>query len=102
MADYGQLAQVSGGILKEKKCSMYFLDYKFVPGRAVVKSLQDLPAPWCYIAEGEYMLLLHITIPQQVSPTVSVFTHDVATASKMLGIYFSPAGNSATHVKHMG
>jgi hypothetical protein len=29
-ADYGRLAQASGGILKEKKCSVYFLDYKFV------------------------------------------------------------------------
>jgi hypothetical protein len=37
--DYGQLAQASGGILKEKKCSMYFLDYKFICGRAVIKSL---------------------------------------------------------------
>ncbi len=34
MTDYGQLAQASGGILKEKKCSMYLLDYKLsVVGR---------------------------------------------------------------------
>ena len=32
--DYGHLAQASGGILKEKKCSVYFLAYKFVRGRA--------------------------------------------------------------------
>ncbi len=87
--DYGQLAQASGGILKEKKCSMYFLDYKFVHGRAVMKPLQDLPAPQCYIAEGENMLLLHITIPQPVSPAISIITHDVTTASKMLGVFFS-------------
>jgi hypothetical protein len=54
--DYRQLAQAIGGILKEKKCSVYFLDYKFVHGRAVMKSLQDLLAPWCYNVEGENML----------------------------------------------
>jgi hypothetical protein len=32
--DYGRLAQASGGVLKEKKCSVYFLDYKFVNGQA--------------------------------------------------------------------
>jgi hypothetical protein len=32
MMEYGRLAQASGGILKEKKCSVYFLDYKFVVG----------------------------------------------------------------------
>jgi hypothetical protein len=100
-ADYGQLAQASGGVLKEKKCSVYFLDYKFVHGRAAMKSLQDLPAPWCYIAKGENMLPLHITIPQPVGPAVSIITHDVTSASKMLVIYFSPEGNSTTHVEHM-
>jgi hypothetical protein len=28
--DNGRLAQASGGILKEKKCLVYFLDYKFI------------------------------------------------------------------------
>jgi hypothetical protein len=99
--DYGCLAQASGGILKEKTCSMYFFDYKFVHGRAVMKSPQDLPAPWCYIANEEIMLPLHITIPQLVSPAISIITHDVTTVSKMLGVYFSLAGNSAMHVEHM-
>ncbi len=66
-----------------------------------MKSLQDLLAPWCYIANGEIMLPLHITIPQPVSPAISISTHDVTTASKMLGVYFSLAGNSAMHVEHM-
>ena len=30
--DYGKLAQASGGILKAGKCSVYFMDYKFVRG----------------------------------------------------------------------
>ncbi len=36
--DYGCLAQATGGILKENKCCIYFLDYKFVYGRAKIKS----------------------------------------------------------------
>ena len=66
-----------------------------------MKSLQDFPAPWCYITKGESMLPLHVTIPQLVSPAVSIITHDVTTASKMQGVYFSLAENSATHVEHM-
>ncbi len=31
--DYGRLAIASGGILKEKKCSVYFMDYINVSGR---------------------------------------------------------------------
>jgi hypothetical protein len=46
--DYGNLAQVRGDILKEKKCSVYFLDYKFVHGHAKMKSLHDLPPPEVY------------------------------------------------------
>jgi hypothetical protein len=30
--DYSHLAQASGGILKEKKCLVYFMDYIYVPG----------------------------------------------------------------------
>ncbi len=66
-----------------------------------MKLLQDLLAPRCYITNGENMLPLHITIPKPVDPAVSIITHNVTTASKMLGVYFSLAGNSATHVKHM-
>jgi hypothetical protein len=35
--DYGQLAQAFGGILKSKKCTVYFLDYKFIHGCAHMK-----------------------------------------------------------------
>ena len=37
--DWGHLLQASGGILKAPKCPIYFLLYKFVPGRAKLKSL---------------------------------------------------------------
>jgi hypothetical protein len=35
--DYTNLAQAIGGILKGAKCSVYFLDYKFVRGQARMK-----------------------------------------------------------------
>jgi hypothetical protein len=62
--NYGQLAQASGGILKAKKCLVYFLDYKFIRGCARMKSLQDLSAPRLYISEGDAMYPAHIIIPQ--------------------------------------
>ncbi len=43
--DWGNLTQASGGILKAGKCSAYFMDYKFIHGRAKIKSLCDLPEP---------------------------------------------------------
>jgi hypothetical protein len=47
------------------------------------------------------MLPSHITIPQPVSPDLSIATHDVTMATKMLIVHFSPTRNSATHVEHM-
>ena len=99
--DYGRLAQASGGILKEKKCSVYFLDYKFIHGRAVLKPLQDLPEPQCYIPEGDVLLPSHIYIPQPLGPPVPIVIHNVTTMSKMLGVHFSPAGNYSVHVEQM-
>jgi hypothetical protein len=101
MMDYGRLAQASGGILKEKKCSVYFLDYKFVNGWARMKLLLDLPPPQEWITEAGRTYPLHISFPQPVGPDIPIETHDVLTASKMLGVHFSPAGNSITHVDHM-
>jgi hypothetical protein len=46
-SDCGHLAQASGGILKEKKCSVYFLAYKFVHGWAWLMSL-------CYPSYSNY------------------------------------------------
>jgi hypothetical protein len=75
--------------------------YKYINGRAQLKSVLDLPPPATCINEGDIRLPLHITIPQPDGPAVGRVTHDVSTASKMLGVHFSPAGNSATHVKHI-
>jgi hypothetical protein len=99
--DYGQLAQASGGILKTKKCSVYFLDYKFIRICTRMKSLQDFLAPRLYISKGDTMYPAHIIIPQPDGMEMPIIIHDVTTASKMPGVPFSPAGDSPTHVKHM-
>jgi hypothetical protein len=50
--------------------------------------------------EGQ-MIPSHISIPQPEGPDIPIITHDVHTASKMLGVHFSPAGNSSVHVENM-
>jgi hypothetical protein len=62
--DYGCLAQATGGILTEKKCSVYFLDYKFVRGHAKIKSLHKLPPPRVCVTDDGYTYPSHISIPQ--------------------------------------
>jgi hypothetical protein len=99
--DYGSLAQVSVGILKEKKCLVYFLDYKFIPGSTRMKLLEDLPPPRAYITDKGQTYPSHICIPLPTGPDALIKTHDVATASKMLGVHFSPASNTSTHINHM-
>jgi hypothetical protein len=54
--DYGCLAMASGGILKEKKCSVYFMDYKNINGRFRLKQLDELAAPRLYIMEEGQMI----------------------------------------------
>ncbi len=61
--DYGCLAQVTGGILKEKKCSVYFLDYKFARGCAKMISLHELPPPRVYVTDDGCTYFSHISIP---------------------------------------
>ncbi len=65
-----------------------FLDYKFIRGRAGMKSLQDLLAPRLYISKGDTMYPAHIIIPQPDGTEMPIKTHDVTTASKMLGVLF--------------
>ncbi len=89
------------GYSSRQKCSVYFLDYKFVGGRAKMKSLQDLQEPMALITEGDKTLPLHITIPQLDGSSVPIVTHDVTTALKVLGVNFTPAGNCLIHVEQM-
>jgi hypothetical protein len=99
--DYGHLAQAFGGILKEKKCSVYFMDYMYVRGWLRLKTLQELPPPRVYVNNNGRTYPSHICIPQPDSPNAPIETHNVSVASKMLGVHFSPAGNLGTHVDHM-
>jgi hypothetical protein len=78
-----------------------FLDYKFVHGHAKMKSLHNLPPPQVYVTDKGCIYPLHISIPQPDGPDAPIETHNVTTASKMLGVHFSPAGNSSMHVEHM-
>jgi hypothetical protein len=77
------------------------MDYKLIRGRAKMKSLRDLLEPTQYISEGGRLFPLHITIPQPVGPDAPIVTHDVTTTSKVLGVDFSLAGNSTTHMERM-
>ncbi len=99
--DWGNLTQASSGILKARKCSTYFMDYIFIRCHAKMKSLCDLPEPTQYISEGGSLFPLHITIPQPVGPDAPIITHNVTTVSNVLGVDFSPAGNSTTHMERM-
>ncbi len=80
---------------------MYFLDYKVVWGQFRHKSLRNLPEPRIYIKEEGRHYPAHIWIPQPDGRNAFIETHDVTTASKMLGVHFSPAGTSTTHVDRM-
>ncbi len=98
---WGHLSQALGGILKAPKCSIYFLSFKTVQGQFRLKSLHNLPEPLAWILDGGRLLPAHITIPQPQGPDVLIVIHDVSTASKMLGVHFSPSGLSTTHINQM-
>ncbi len=97
-ADWWHLSQALGGILETPKCLIYFLSYKYVLGRAKLKSLHDLPEPLSWIVDDGRILPSYITIPQPQGPDVPKVTHNVLTASKMLGVHFPPSGQSTTHI----
>jgi hypothetical protein len=99
--DYGHLAQASCGILKKKKCSVYFLDYIYVRRWARLKTLQELPPPRVYVTDNGQTYQSHNCIPQPDGLNAPIETHDVSVASKMLGVHFSLVENLGTHVDHM-
>ena len=97
--DWGNLSQASGGILKAPKCLVYFLDYKFVRNQARMKSLQDLPKLARFIKHEGNLVPAHICILQPDGEDAYIVTHDLTTASKVLGVHFTVAGNSLAHVE---
>ena len=100
--DWGLLAQATGGSLKPSKCSIYFMIYKFVRGRAKLKSLRDLPtASSTLTLDSGKEAPAHIVILQPDSSSCPIQTLDVSEASKMLGIHFVLKGDSTTHIENM-
>ena len=75
------------------KMTFFLVDPLFVRGRAQMKSLQDLSKPTRLIDHEGKLLPSHISIPQPDGTKAYIVTHDVATASKVLGVHFTPAGN---------
>ena len=76
--------------------------YKFVRGRAKLKSLRDLPeASSTLTLDSGKEAPAHIVIPQPDGTSCPIQTLDVTEASKMLGIHFVPKGDSTTHIENM-
>ena len=85
--DWGLLTLATGGALKQSKCSIYSMLYKFVNGRAKLKRLRGLPTPSSKLTlENEKAALSHINIPQPDGSTCAIQTLNVTDSSKMLGI----------------
>jgi hypothetical protein len=66
-----------------------------------MKLLTNLPAPLWYFSKDGHMQPSHITIPQLVGPELPIITHNLTSASKMLCVHFSPAGNYSTYIEQM-
>lgn len=96
--DWGQLSQATGGALKPSKCLVYIQSYKFVKGVPRMKRVNELPEPSHHVTVDGKVHPSHITIPQPDGSSVPIPTFEVDAPSKMLGYWFSPAGDGKKHV----
>jgi hypothetical protein len=85
---WASLLQATGGNLKPEKCYWYLLSYKFVQGRAVLKTKRELSA---------YTL----QIPQPNSTNVVIQLKDPDEASEVLGVWSCPSSNGQAQLAHM-
>ncbi|KAL3788945.1 hypothetical protein HJC23_000229 [Cyclotella cryptica] len=85
---WAYLLQATGGNLKPEKCYWYFLTYKFVQGKPLLKPLRDI---------SHYDLC----IPQPGAPSVSISLKDSGKASEVLGVWASPSGLGTSQLDHM-
>ena len=100
--DFGQLAQATGGALKQEKCSAYFLLYRFPSGVPRLKSVSEFPAPIAEVTRKDGTTApAHITVPQPNGNELPIDTLDVSTPAKLLGVYFRPGGDSEPHISEM-
>jgi len=64
---WGQLAQATGGALKQPKDFTYFMSYKFTGGKACLKWIKDFPTPQSLIGPDSTGGKVHLFIFQSLS-----------------------------------
>ena len=82
------LLQATGGNLKPEKCYWYFLSYKFIQGKAILKSLKEI---------DHYKL----KIPQPGTTDVVIELKDPMKAYEVLGVWACPSGVGTAQLDHM-
>jgi hypothetical protein len=82
------LLQATGGNLKAEKCYWHLLSYKFIQGRAQLKSLKEISNH-------------QLRIPQPHDHDVIIKLKDPTKASEVLGVWTSPASTGNTQLMHM-
>lgn len=85
---WAKLLQAMGGNLKPGKCYWYLLSYKWIKGRASIKSLHDIRQH-------------KMRIPQPGQTDVNIKLQSPLEASQVLGIWSCPSGDGRTHLQHM-
>ena len=104
---WAHLAQATGAILKQEKCSIQPLLWKFVRGRARMKHIADMPEPTTWVRLPDKSGKLgplqpsHISIPQPDGSRAPIATLNPDVAAKMLGYHFAPFSDSSDHVDKM-
>jgi hypothetical protein len=85
---WASLLQATGGNLKPEKCYWYLLSYKFVHGRATLKTLKEL---------NHHQL----HIPQPNATEVAIHLKDPSQASEVLSVWSCPASSGHAQLDHM-
>ena len=98
--DYGELAQATGGILKQEKCFTYFLTYRFVNGIARLQHRKHLPPAPMTLPQAEGPPVpAHINIPQPSGGPLPVPTLEIDEHRETLGFWYAPNGDGTVHME---
>ena len=73
---WGMIVLATGGYLKQSKCQVYPVLFRFIHGRAIVKKPRFMPNH-------------QFTIPQKGGMTVTILTVDQWSATKSLGVMYN-------------
>jgi len=99
---WGELAQVTGGALKQSNWFIYFIPTSLLVAKPVSKrSKISHPQEVLSLQRTGGSIPSHISVTQPDGSTVPIPTLEVDEPSKMLGIYFCPAGDGTKHVTSM-